>query len=177
MKVKTGKAVPFSTKNVSNGKNTESCKYKTPIAEEVEEDSVNSFANISLADNVDKNVSGQQMKSTPRNEHAMGWKSLMFNDSSSDEKKESEEVEAEVEPAEEKILYAVSSDHDESEVNEEVIIFSDGNITNDDFRPTVDEEDYISDAIPVSDSDDDETDEDADHDEIERIFLPFTPTQ
>lgn len=172
MKVKTGKAVPFSSKNITNEKNTESYKYKTPFAEEVEEDSVN--------DNVDKNLSGQPMESTPSNEQAVDWKSLMFSNSSSDEEEESE-VEAEVEQAEEKILYAVASDHEEFEVNEEVIIFSDDNITNDDFQPTVDE-DYISDAMSVSDSDndvtdDDETDEDANYDEIERIFLPFTPPQ
>ena len=172
MKVKTGKAVPFSSKNISNGKNTESYKYKTAIAEEVEKDLVNSYANITQTDNVNKNVSDQPMESTPSNAQAVDWKSLIF---SSDEGEESE-VEAEVEQAEEIILYAVSSDHEESEVNEEVIIFSNGNIKNDDFAPTVDE-DYIFDAMSVSDSDDDETEEDADYDEIERIFLPIIPSQ
>ena len=176
MKVKTGKAVPFSTKNISNEKNTESYKSKTPIAEEVEEDSVNSFANITQTDHVNKNVSGQPMESTPSNEQAVDWKSLIFSNPSNDEEEESE-VEVEVEPAEENILNVVSSDHEESEVNEEVIIFPDGNIPNAEYEPTVDEEDYISDAVPVSDSDDDETDEDADHDEIERIFLPIIPSQ
>ena len=51
-----------------------------------------------------------------------------------------------------------------------LIILSDGNITHDDFQPTVDEDDYISDAIPVSDSYADETDEDADHDEMNELI-------
>ena len=47
-------------------------------------------------------------------------------------------------------------------------------INSEDFGPAKDEE-YISDALPVFDTDDDESDDDAN--EIERIFLSSTPSQ
>ena len=217
MKLRTGKNVPFLNKNIPKRKYTKSYKYKTPISKDAEDDLASSFANISLCDK--KNPKTEQAVTTPKVERRAIRKSLMFDDSCQstdeaetmekydlsalpfDQNHEPDEIEQETELAEEIILYALSSDDEEAEqdnefevikvssIEEDLIVFSaaeesktnsDDNSGTPDDLDSVASDDYISDAMPVFDTDDDETDdddEDANADEIERIFLNSTPNQ
>ena len=96
-----------------------------------------------------------------------------------DKTEESEEVE----PAEEVILYALSRDDAEEEINNEpenihvstIEEYHVGFSTADDIG-SVTSDDEISDAIPISDSDYDESDSDTDDSKVERIFRASTPS-
>jgi len=209
MKLRTGKNVPFLNKNIPKRKYTKSYKYKTPISKDAENDLASSFANISLCDN--RNPAAEQAVTTPKVERRVIRKSLMFDDScqSTDEAETMEKYDLSALPfdqnqepdeieqkTEEIILYALSSDDEEAEqdnefevikvssIEEDLIVFSateesktnsdDNSSTPDDFSVASDD---ISDAMPVFDTDDDETDDDDDADEIERMFLNSTPNQ
>ena len=180
MKLRTGKNVPFLNKNIPKRKYTKSYKYKEPISKEAEDDLATSFANISLCD---KKKPTTEQAVTPRNHRPANRKSLMFElNASSDEEEpiekydlsalpfdETEDVEPEVDH-EEIVLYALSSDDEEqgvddepeivhvSSIEEDLIVFS----TAENVSITSDE---ISDAIPVSDSDD-EYDSDIDDSKV-----------
>ena len=193
MKLRTGKNVPFLNKNIPKRRYTKSYKYKEPISKETEDDLASSFANISLCDKKKPTV---EPAVTPRKYRPANRQSLMFDDNSSSDEEEpiekydlsalpfdkTEESE-EVEPAEEIILYALSSDDEEEEINNEPEIIHvttieedlDGFSTTDDIG-SVTSDDEISDAIPISDSDYDESDIDTDDSKVERIFRASTPS-
>ena len=180
MKLRTGKNVPFLNKNIPKRKYTKSYKYKEPISKEAEDDLASSFANISLCD---KKKPTNEQAVTPRNHRPANRKSLMFEENaSSDEEEpiakydlsalpfdETEDAEPEVDHVE-IVLYALSSDDEEqgiddepeivhvSTIEEDLIAFS----AADNASITSDE---ISDAIPVSDSDN-EYDNDTDNSKV-----------
>ena len=219
MKLRTGKNVPFLNKNIPKRKYTK--PYKTAISKEAEDDLASSFANISLCDNM-QSTNKQSVQATPRKRIRLPKrKSLAFsdNDSTDDEDEpaiqksnlfdQNEDAEEKSEVEQEIDLVEVTGDtHNEDEssddfpdavpisdsdedddeeiVNqmENVIVFSAAennksdsdvsDINSEDFGPAKDE-DYISDALPVFDTDEDESDDNVD--EIERIFLSSTPSQ
>ena len=191
MKLRTGKNVPFLNKNIPKRKYTKSYKYKEPIPKEAEDDLASSFANISLCD---KKKPTAEQAVTPRNHRPANRKSLMFEDnSSSDEEEPIEKYDLsalpfdktqeseEVEPAAEIILYALSSDDEEEAINDEPEIIHVSTIEEDhvgfsaaDDIGSVTSDDEISDAMPVSDSD--QSDDDSDDSKVERIFRASTPS-
>ena len=193
MKLRTGKNVPFLNKNIPKRKYTKSYKYKTPISKEAETDLASSFANISLCD---KKKPTTENVATPRNHRPANRKSLLFEDnSSSDEEEEPiakydlsalpfDETENEPEvDHEEIVLHAVSSDDEEQGADDEPEIIHVSTIEEDlvgfsaaDDIGSVTSDDDISDAMPVSDSDEDESDDDSDDSKVERIFRASTPS-
>ena len=191
MKLRTGKNVPFLNKNIPKRKYTKSYKYKEPIPKEAEDDLAASFANISLCD---KKKPTAEQAVTPRSHRPANRKSLMFEDNSSSDEEEpiekydlsaipfdkTEEPE-EVEPAEEIVLYDLSSDDEEEEINDEPEIIHVSTMEEDhvgfsaaDDIGSVTSDDEISDAMPVSDSE--ESDDDSDDSKVERIFRSSTPS-
>ena len=195
MKLRTGKNIPFLNKNIPKRKYTKSYKYKEPISREAEDDLASSFANISLCD---KKRPTTEQAITPRKHRPANRKSLMFdNNSSSDEEEpiakydlsalpfdEAEDSKPEVEHTEEIILYAaLSTDDDEQGIDDEPEITNVSTFEEDviDFSAaddigSVTSDDEISDAVPVSDSDEDESDDDSDDSKVERIFRASTPS-
>ena len=193
MKLRTGKNVPFLNKNIPKRKYTKSYKYKEPISREAEDDLASSFANISLCD---KKRPTTAQAITPRKHRPANRKSLIFDDnSSSDEEEaipkynlfalpfdEAEDSEPEVEHTEEIILYALSTDDDEQGIDDDPEITHVSTFVDDvgfsraDDTGSLTSDDEISDAMPVSDSDDDETDDESDDSKVERIFRASTPS-
>ena len=193
MKLRTGKNVPFLNKNIPKRKYTKSYKYKEPIPKEAEDDLASSFANISLCD---KKKPTAEQAVTPRNHRPANRKSLMFEDNSSSDEEEpikkydlstlpfdKTEEPKEVEPAEEIILFALSSDDEEEEINDRPEIIHVSTIEEDhvgfsaaDAIGSVTSDSEISDAVPISDSDEDESDDDMDDSKVERIFRASTPS-
>ena len=191
MKLRTGKNVPFLNKNIPKRKYTKSYKYKTPISKEAEDDLASSFANISLCD---KKKPTTKDADTPTKHRLANRKSLMFEDNSSSDEEEpiakydlsalpfdETENEREVDHVE-IVLFALSSDDEEQGADDEPeiihvsseqdpIVFT----ANDDIG-SVTSDDEISDAVPVSDSDEDESDDDSDDSKVERIFRASTPS-
>ena len=193
MKLRTGKNVPFLNKNIPKRKYTKSYKYKEPISREAEDDLATSFANISLCDKKKPTV---EQAVTPTKHRLANRKSLMFEDNSSSDEEEpikkydlstlpfdKTEEPKEVEPAEEIILFALSSDDEEEEINDRPEIIHVSTIEEDhvgfsaaDAIGSVTSDSEISDAVPISDSDEDESDDDMDDSKVERIFRASTPS-
>ena len=193
MKLRTGKNVPFLNKNIPKRRYTKSYKYKEPISKETEDDLASSFANISLCD---KKKPTAKQAVTPRKHRPANRKSFMFDDNSSSDEEEpiekydlsalpfdKTEKSEDVEPAEEIILYALSSDDEEEEINNEPEIIHVSTIEEDhvgfsaaDDIGSVTNDSDIIDAIPITDTDYDESDSDTDDSKVERIFRASTPS-
>ena len=198
MKLCTSKNVPFLNKNIPKRIVTKSYTYSEPISKEAEADLVSSFSKITLCD-TKKSITETALLTTPMIKRPANRKLLMFEDySSSDEDEPIEKyhlftlsfdekgVDREVDH-EEIIIDALSGDDEELEVNsassveedaaEDNKIISDDNSS--DCIPadleSVTSDNYISDAIPISDSEDDESDDDTFDTEVERIFLYSAP--
>ena len=192
MKLCTGKNVPFLNKNIPKRIVTKSYTYNEPISKEVEADLASSFAKITLCDT--KKSLTETAVLTPMVNRPANRKLLMFDDnSSSDEVEPIEEYgllappieEAEVDlkvDHEDIFIDAVFNDNEELEVNS-VCPAEDNKTIGDDKSidcipvdlGSVTSGDYISDAIPVSDSEDDESSDDSFDTEVERIFLYSAP--
>ena len=182
---------------------TKSYTYIEPISNEVEADLVSSFANISLCD-TKKPIIEPSVLTTPMIKRPANRKFLMFEENSSSDEEESienydlsalrfgEEEEMEVDPEVAEIISDVlSTDEDPEFINaasaeENCIVFTDdedrkthnkdnSSDSTPDNLATVTSDGYISDAIPVSDSEDDESDDDTFDAQVERIFLFSAP--
>ena len=194
MKLCTGKNVPFLKKNISKQTDTKSYTYNEPISKEAEADLVSSFAKITLCD-TNKLKIETAVLTTPMVKRPANRKLLLFEDnSSSDEDEPIEEYHlstlsfdekgVDLEVDHEEIITVLSSDDEEPEVNICGVTSVEENATEDNKiisysipanLESATSDDYISDAIPVSDSEDDESDDDSFDVEVEGIFLYSGP--
>ena len=198
MKLCTGKNVPFLNKNIPKRTDTKSYTYNEPISKETEADLVSSFAKITLCD-TKKSMTETAVLATTMVNRPANRKLLIFEDYSSSDADEPIEkyhlftlsfdekgVDLEVDH-EEIVIHAVSSDNEELEVNSVTSAQEDAvednktisDVNSSDCIPadleSVTSDDYISDAVPVSDSEDDESDDDTFDTQVERIFLYSDP--
>ena len=203
MKLCTSKNVPFLNKNIPKLLSTKSYTYNEPISKEAEADLVSSFANICLCD-TKKPIILPAVLTTPMIKRPANRKSLIFEENSSSDEEESienndlsalrfgeEEEMEEVDPEVAEIIPDILSIDEDPEfisaasVEKNPIVFTDAedNKTNNDNSSdstpddlgSVSNDGYISDAIPVSDSEDDESDDDTFDAQVERIFLFSAP--